>query len=72
MEVTMKEIILKVEGMACSGCENRLQNALKNIEGVEYVKANHTDKIVKVTLSQEVSESILKDRIEDLGYEVIE
>ena len=26
----MKEIILNVEGMACEGCENRIQNSLKN------------------------------------------
>ena len=30
----MKEIILNVEGMACEGCENRIQNSLKNIEGI--------------------------------------
>ena len=26
----MKEINLKVEGMMCTGCENRIQNAVKN------------------------------------------
>jgi len=67
----MKELILKVEGMMCNGCENRVQNALKNIDGVEDVKANHTDKTVKITLSQDISESILKETIEDIGYEVI-
>lgn len=28
----MKETIIKVEGMVCNGCENRVQNALKTIE----------------------------------------
>ena len=37
----MKETIIKVEGMVCNGCENRVQNALKNIEGVENVVADH-------------------------------
>ena len=27
----MKEINLKVEGMMCTGCENRIQNAVKNM-----------------------------------------
>lgn len=69
---SMKEIILKVEGMACSGCENRVQNALKTIEGVEDVKARYIDKRVKITFNQDVSKSILKEKIEELGYEVIE
>ena len=29
----MKEINLKVEGMMCTGCENRIQNAVKNMNG---------------------------------------
>jgi len=39
----MKEIVLKVEGMACEGCENRIQNAVKNMEGIEKVVANHKE-----------------------------
>lgn len=31
----MKEIIINVEGMACEGCENRIQNAVNNIDGVD-------------------------------------
>lgn len=68
----MREIILNVEGMACNGCENRVQNALKDIHGVEDAKASYTDKTVKITLNEDVSKSILKETIEDLGYEVIE
>ena len=45
----MKETIIKVEGMICYGCENRVQNALKTIEGVEKVIANHTNGTVTVT-----------------------
>ena len=38
----MKEINLKVEGMMCTGCENRIQNAVKNMNGIKSVKADHT------------------------------
>ena len=31
----MKEINLKVEGMMCIGCENRIQNAVKNMNGIK-------------------------------------
>lgn len=68
----MNEIIIKVEGMACTGCENRIQNALKTIDGVENVIASHTDGTVKVTLNNDVEESVLKEKIEDLGFDVKE
>lgn len=67
----MKEICLKVEGMMCSGCENRVQNALKSIEGVENVVADHTVKLVKVTLQDNIDENTIKECIEELGFEVI-
>ena len=64
------EINLNVEGMMCSGCENRIQNALKQIEGVTNVVASYTNKTVKVTTNGSVTENTLKETIEDLGYEV--
>lgn len=67
----MKTIELRVEGMACSGCENSIQNALKEIEGVEEVVASHVNKTVKVTLKDDVSEDVIKETIESLDYEVI-
>lgn len=68
----MKETMIKVEGMVCNGCENRVQNALKTIEGVETVVADHTAGTVKVTSKEEVSEKDLKAKIEDIGFEVKE
>lgn len=66
----MNEIIIKVKGMACEGCENRIKNALSTIEGVEKVSANHTNGQVIVTLNKEVEEEVLKSKIEDLGFSV--
>ncbi len=66
----MKETIINVKGMVCNGCENRVKNALKTIDGVEKVEANYTNGIVKVTSKDEVEESSLKDKIEDIGFEV--
>lgn len=68
----MKETIIKVEGMVCGGCENRVQNALKTIEGVENVVANHTNGTVTVTSKDEVEVLIMKEKIEDIGFEVKE
>ncbi len=68
----MKETVIKVEGMVCNGCENRVQNALKNIEGIENVVADHNKGIVTVISKNEVSESVMKEKIEDIGFEVKE
>ena len=68
----MKEILIKVEGMACSGCENRIQNALKTVDGVISVVANYGEGTVKVILNSEIEENILKEKIEDLGFDVKE
>ena len=68
----MKETIIKVEGMVCNGCENRVQNALKNIDGVENVVADHTTGTVTVTSKSEVAENVIKEKIEDIGFEVKE
>ncbi len=67
----MKEIILKVEGMSCGGCENRVQNAVKTIEGVEEVVADHVNCTVTVKANN-VDEAVIKEKIEDLGYDVVE
>ena len=68
----MKETIIKVEGMVCGGCENRVQNALKTLEGVENVVADHTNGTVTITAKEDVSISVMKETIEDLGFEVKE
>ena len=67
----MKETIIKVKGMVCNGCENRVQNALKNIEGVKEVKADHNQGIVTVTANEEVSRTVMEEKIEDIGFEVV-
>ena len=68
----MKEISVKVKGMVCGGCENRIQNALKNIEDIENVIADHTTGIVKIISNNEINEGVVKEKIEDIGFEVID
>lgn len=68
----MEEIEIKVEGMVCTGCENRVQNALKTVKGVKEVKADHTTGAVKVVSKKEIEKEILKQKIEDIGFKVNE
>lgn len=67
----MKEINIKVKGMMCGGCENRVKNAIKDIEGVENVIADHTTGEVIITTNDNVSQNIIEEVIEDIGYEVV-
>ena len=66
----MKELKLKVEGMVCEGCENR--SAISLMDGVENVDANHNTGIVTVNVKEDLDIAKIKEKIEDLGYDVIE
>lgn len=66
----MKETVLKVNGMMCEGCENRIKNALGDIEGVENVEANHDTGVVKVTSTNDVKKETIEETLDDIGYEV--
>lgn len=68
----MKNIILNVEGMACGGCEKRIQNALSKVDGVKEVVANHTTGKVNLTIEDTLEEKILKNIISELGFEIVD
>ena len=68
----MNEIKLNVEGMVCGGCEKRVVNALSTLEEVKEVIANHTNGTVLVKLEGQLRTEIIKEKIEDLGFEVKE
>ncbi|MCI8384400.1 MAG: heavy-metal-associated domain-containing protein [Clostridia bacterium] len=67
----MKEIEIKVKGMVCEGCENRVKNALSTIDGIERVEANHITGIVRVILEKEIEKSVIEEKINDLGFETV-
>ena len=68
----MKEVVIKVEGMVCGGCENRVINALQTLDGVNSVEASHENGIVKVNFDDSVDVNKIKEKIEDIGFEVKE
>ena len=68
----MKELKLKINGMVCGGCENRVKTALLEINGVESVDANHNTGIVTIKAENDLEIAQIKERIIDLGYEIIE
>lgn len=65
----MKEITIKVEGMVCNGCENRVMNALKLLEGVSEVDASFQTGIV--TVKGNVEQEVVEEKIENLGFTIV-
>ena len=63
------EKVLTVEGMHCENCEIRVENALNRLDGV-LCKVNLKKKTATVSYSAEVSDELLKEMIEKLGYKV--
>lgn len=68
----MEEIILNVEGMHCTGCENRIKNALSEIDGIKEVTADHNNGKVSIKVNSKVDIDEIKERIDDLGFNVKE
>lgn len=65
----MKEIKLKIEGMHCAGCSNRLEKILNNVDGIESAKVSLEEKSADIKYNEEEVElkTILQE-IEDAGF----
>lgn len=71
-KINMKEELLMeitVKGMMCMHCEKAVKEALEAIDGIEEAIANHDTESVKITMSKDVSEEVIKDVIVGKGYE---
>ena len=62
--------IFSVDGMMCPHCEAHVKAAVEAIDGVESAVASHKEKKVTVTLTADVSESVIKEAITKAGYTV--
>ena len=65
----MKEIILNIEGMHCTGCSNRLTKVLNNIDGVESAEVRFETKKATIKYDEsKVSVETIKAEIEEAGF----
>ena len=69
-----KEIIMtktmNIEGMMCGHCEARVKKALEAVSGVSEAVVSHENGTAVVTLTQDVSDDVLKKAVEDQDYKV--
>lgn len=66
----MEKVTLKVTGMSCGSCVNKVETGLKQLTGVEKAKVNLIKGVAKVKYddsTQTVNKLI--DTIRDVGYE---
>lgn len=71
MERRLIKKVLKVEGMTCTGCELRIENALKKLDGVVEVEAILSNSSVYITYdANRVGLDQIIETIEELSYAV--
>ncbi len=60
---------ISIEGMSCEHCVAHVKNALEGIDGVSAVEVNLEGKYAIV--QTDVNDEILKEAIEEEGYDVV-
>lgn len=68
----MQSWVLQVDGMTCTGCEQRIATVLHRVEGVSGVVADHTCGRVEVLLDPAATDrTVLVERIGAAGFQVV-
>ena len=68
---TMKKT-MKIEGMMCGHCEAAVKKALESLDGVEEATVSHEEGTAVVSMTNEVSDDVLTQTVEDKDYKVTE
>ena len=67
----MENIILKINGMHCTGCSQRLEKALKNTDGIEDASVDFETRKAKISYnSNQISLEEICNTVVDIGFEV--
>jgi len=70
--LVMEQLELRVNGMSCTACEQRIERALGQIAGVVRSKADHRAARVSVVLDPaRTSTQAVQARITRAGYDVV-
>lgn len=68
----MKNRVLMIEGMGCSGCVHTVENTLSALPGVKTAIANLEKGIAEVNFDEnEVAEEDFKKAVEEAGYQMV-
>ena len=70
-ETTPMKKTMKIEGMMCGHCENRVKKALEALPEVESAEVSHEAGTAIVTLKSEIADTALKAAVEAQDYPVL-
>lgn len=62
---------IKIEGMHCSHCTARVEEALGAADGIKRVKTDLKKGLAKIECEADVSDAVIKEKIEALGFDVV-
>lgn len=65
------EKLIKIDGMMCGHCSGRVQKALEALEGVESAVVSHENGTAIVKCADSVTDAMLKEAVENQGFDVI-
>ncbi len=68
---SLEKRTIKIKGMMCEHCENRVKNALEALDGVENAQVSHTSGTAIISISNSVDDKAIKNAVEQAGYKVI-
>jgi copper chaperone len=66
----MNRQTVAVRGMSCGGCERNVENALRTVESVTRVDADHEGDTVEVVAGDGVGDEDIETAVEGAGYDV--
>lgn len=64
--------LIKIEGMSCKHCQKKVEDVLNNISSVVKTKVDLNNKSATIFIKDSISSDEIKQKIEDLGYTVVE
>ena len=67
----MEKVILKIGGMSCSHCANRIQEVLKNIENIKEVQVDLDSGTAIVFFEGDLDLDTIRSLIEEEGYQLL-
>lgn len=71
-DTAVHSVLLRVEGMTCTGCEERIGKVLARLDGVRQAAADHRAGEVTVAFDPaRVAPEALAERVERAGFRVV-
>lgn len=73
MQKLLEQKIIKLGGVTCTACENKIEKALKKLDGVNDVKVSYTSSTADIIYNADkIDLIVIYDTIEKAGYEVVD